>query len=479
MAGGRKASAAPPPQPTTTLIVDNGAHTLKAGVVASGQMGAPRVVPNCIARDRSRRIYVASELSRCRDHGEMQLRRPVERGFIVNWEAQKEIWDQELLDNLLAPARRDPSETRLILAEPPNGLPVLQTNCDQVVFEEYGFSSYYRGIGTLLFGPGERKQKKKPRFFYPPSSNPCVPPPGPSFNAYCDTQSLFRTPKHVPTVANAPAEVVMVIDSGYSFTTVTPLLRGQPLHSAVRRLDVGGKLLTNYLARLLSLRHFDMRNETLIVNEMKEKACYVTPDFKSHLEKTWKGTRGEKREAYLTGAGIVKDYILPDFHTRTQGTMLDYDHSRHAKARKLAAAGQVDEDALPLRNERFAVPELIFNPSDMGMRQPGLPDLIHQSLQGLPVGLWPGLLANIVVVGGNTLFEGFIQRLQREVVQRVPDDCVVRVARPADPITSTWYGAANLANHVDIEKLAVTKKEYEELGSILVAKKLAAGLNLT
>lgn len=271
----------------------------------------------------------------------------------------------------------------------------------------------------------------------------------------------------------------MVIDSGYSFTTVTPLLRGRPLHSAVRRLDVGGKLLTNYLARLLSLRHFDMRNETLIVNEMKEKACYVTPDFKSHLEKTWKGTRGEKREAYLTGAGIVKDYILPDFHTRTQGTMLDYDHSRHAKARKLAAAGQVDEDALPLRNERFAVPELIFNPSDMGMRQPGLPDLIHQSLQGLPVGLWPGLLANIVVVGGNTLFEGFIQRLQREVVQRVPDDCVVRVARPADPITSTWYGAANLANHVDIEKLAVTKKEYEELGSILVAKKLAAGLNLT
>ncbi|GAB0136774.1 Actin- protein 6 [Epichloe bromicola] len=448
MAGGRKANPAPPPRPTTTLVVDNGAHTLKAGVVADGRIGAPRVVPNCIARDRSRKIYVASELSRCRDHGEMQLRRPVERGFIVNWEAQKDIWDQELLDNLLAPASCDPAETRLILAEPPNGLPVLQTNCDQVVFEEYGFSSYYRGIG-------------------------------PSFNAYCDTQSLFRTPKDVPTVANAPAEVVMVIDSGYSFTTVTPLLRGQPLHSAVRRLDVGGKLLTNYLARLLSLRHFDMRSETFIVNEMKEKACYVTPDFNSHLEKTWKGTRGEKREAYLTGAGIVKDYILPDFHTRTQGTMLDYDHSRHAKARKLAAAGQVDEDALPLRNERFAVPELIFNPSDMGMRQPGLPDLIQQSLQGLPIGLWPGLLANIVVVGGNTLFEGFIQRLQREVVQRVPDDCVVRVARPADPITSTWYGAANLANHMDIEKLAVTKKEYEELGSILVAKKLAAGLSLT
>ncbi|KAK2594276.1 Actin-related protein 6 [Conoideocrella luteorostrata] len=448
MAGGRKAKPAPPPRPTSTLIVDNGAFTIKAGVVApDGPVGEPRIIPNCIARDRSKRTYLASDLARCRDHGELQFRRPVERGFIVNWEAQKEIWDQELLGGLATP-RCDPAETRLILAESPNGLPVLQTNCDQVVFEEYGFASYYRGVGS-------------------------------SFNAYHDVQSLFRTPKHASTAANAPAEIILVVDSGYSHTTVTPLLRGQPLHSAVRRLDVGGKLLTNYLARLLSLRHFDMRNETYIVNEMKEAACYVTTDFKSDLEKTWKGTKGERRESYLTGAGIVKDYVLPDFHTRTAGGVRDYDPSRHTKARKLAAAGEADEDILTLRNERFAVPELLFNPSDMGMRQPGLAALVQQSIQALPVGLWPGLLANIVVVGGNTLFDGFIQRLQKEVVQRVPDDCVVRVARPGDPITSTWHGAANLANHGNIEKLVVTKKEYEEIGSAWVAKKFASGLNFT
>ncbi|KAG5979173.1 Actin- protein 6 [Claviceps digitariae] len=455
MAGGRKAKPAPPPRPTSTLVLDNGADTLKAGVVANGHFSAPRIIPNCIARDRSRKTYLASELSRCRDYGEIQLRRPVERGFIVNWEAQKEIWDQELFAH--GAGECDPAETRLILSEPPNGLPVLQTNCDQVVFEEYGFQSYYRGIGS-------------------------------TFNAYHDIQALFRTSRDAPTVANAPAEVVLVVDSGYSHTTVTPLLRGQPLHSAVRRLDVGGKLLTNYLARLLSLRHFDMRNETFIVNEMKEAACYVSMDFKSDLELTWKGTRGEKRDSYLTGAGIVRDYLLPDFHTRMQGALLDYDPNRHAKARRKFAAAvtgpapgdPIDEqDVLTLRNERFAVPELIFNPSDMGMRQPGLPDLIRSSLENLPFGLWPGLLANIVVVGGTTLLDGFIQRLQRELVQRFPDDCVVRVARPADPVTSTWYGAAHLANHVNIESMVVTKMEYEELGSTLIAKKLAAGLNFT
>ncbi|KAG6026784.1 Actin- protein 6, partial [Claviceps citrina] len=151
MAGGRKAKPAPAPRPTSTLVVDNGAYTLKAGVVTTAngdqiQIPAPRVIPNCVARDRSRKTYVASELSRCRDLGEIQLRRPVERGFIVNWEAQKEIWDQELFDRAGAAPGCDPAETRLILSEPPNALPVLQANCDQVVFEEYGFQSYYRGI---------------------------------------------------------------------------------------------------------------------------------------------------------------------------------------------------------------------------------------------------------------------------------------------------------------------------------------------
>lgn len=227
------------------------------------------------------------------------------------------------------------------------------------------------------------------------------------------------------------------------------------------------------MARLLSLRHFDMRNETHIVNEMKEAVCYVSADFKEDLEKSWKGTRGERREDYMNGT-LAKDYMLPDFHKRFKGVVMDYDPARHSKAKRLAAS-QADEDVLTLRNERFAVPEIIFNPTDVGMRQPGLGELIQESLNALPIGLWPGLLANIIVVGGNSLMDGFVQRLQKEVIQRVPDDCVVRVARPPDPITSTWYGGANLANHAHIEKLVVTKKEYDEHGGAWVAQKFATG----
>ncbi|POS73833.1 actin [Diaporthe helianthi] len=440
----RRSKPAPPPQPTRTLVIDNGAHTLKAGFVTADAIDEPTVIPNCIARDRTRKTYVASDLSKCNDFGEISFRRPVDKGFIVNWEAQKEVWDHEFLGND-APLKCDPAETRLILTEQPNSIPALQTNCDQMVFEEFGFASYYRGIA-------------------------------PTFNAYHDIQAIFRTPERDPdAMTKLPAELILLVDSGYSFTTVTPIFQGRPLQSAIRRLDVGGKFLTNYLTRLLSLRHYDMRNDTYIVNEIKEKACYVSLDFKGDLEKTWKGTRGERREPFVTGAGIAKDYVLPDFHTRSDGIVRDFDPTTTAKQRKLAAAAS-NEDVLTLRNERFVIPELFFNPSDVGLQVPGLADLVKQSLDELPIGLWPGLLANIVVVGGNAQFDGFIQRLQKEIVQRVPDESIVRVARPADPICNTWLGAANFARHQHVEKLAVTKQEYEENGAAWVARKFAVGL---
>lgn len=147
MAGGRKSKAAAPATAQSTLVLDNGAYTLKAGIVHDSIIPEqPHIAPNCIARDRTRKTYVGSELEKCRDYGEIQFRRPVEKGFVVNWEAQIEVWNQELFDDK-APVKCDPNGTRLILAEPPNGLPALHTNCDQIVFEEYGFQSYYRGIG--------------------------------------------------------------------------------------------------------------------------------------------------------------------------------------------------------------------------------------------------------------------------------------------------------------------------------------------
>lgn len=232
--------------------------------------------------------------------------------------------------------------------------------------------------------------------------------------------------------------------------------------------------MTNYLTRLLSLRQYDMRNDTYLVNEIKEACCYVSKDFKEDMELTWKGTKGDRRDSYTLAGGIAKDYILPDYHTRMKGIVQDHDPERANKLRKMSTGkpAEAAEDVLTLRNERFTVPELLFNPSAIGMRQSGIAQQVMDSLSSLPMGLWPGFLTNILVVGGSANIDGFIYRLQVEIRKLAPAECIVRVARPANPIVSTWNGGSILAKDVDtLRQLSVTKQEYEEHGSGWVARK--------
>ncbi|PMD15001.1 Actin/actin-like protein [Hyaloscypha hepaticicola] len=444
MAPPRRTKSSGPPPPANTLVLDNGAYSIKAGIVTPDvETPAPEIIPNCIARDRDKKTYIGSQLSSCKDFSEIAFRRPVEKGYLVNWEAEKEIWEHEFFDSKVK-RHCDPPETGLVLTEAPNALPALQTNCDQVVFEEFGFARYLRIAA-------------------------------PTLNAYTDIQSIFKAPaRDTASIATLPAEIFMLIDSGYSHTTITPLLLGRPIQSAIRRLDVGGKLLTNYLTRLLSLRQYDMRNDTYLVNEIKEATCYVSKDFKADLERTWKGPKGDRRAVFETADGIAKDYVLPDYHGRTKGYMRDHDPNAATKLKEMVKGKALgaSEDVLTLRNERFTVPELLFNPTDIGLRQSGIAQQVMDSLSSLPMGLWPGFLANIVVVGGNSNIEGFVFRLQMEIRSLAPAECIVRVARPADPIVSTWQGGANLVKDEEaFSKLSVTKQEYEEHGAAWVARR--------
>ncbi|EKD15962.1 actin [Drepanopeziza brunnea f. sp. 'multigermtubi' MB_m1] len=437
--------------PSRTLVVDNGSYTLKAGFSSPSSLltetstsaSTPSIIPNCLARDREKNVYIGSQLSSCKDFGDIVFRRPMEKGYIVNWEAEKEIWEHEFFD-AKAKLHCDPKETGLILTEAPNALPVLQGHCDQMVFEEFGFARYLRTNGATL-------------------------------NAYNDIQSSFKAPAPAAEIVSTPpAEILMLIDSSYSHTTITPLLLGRPLQKSVRRLEVGGKLLTNYLTRLINVRQYDMKEETYLVNEIKEATLYVSNDFRKDMERTWKGPKGDRRPVFESGEGIAKDYVLPDYHAKKAGFVRDHDPTAATKLKELTKGKSLgaSEDVLTLRNERFTVPELLFNPSDIGLRQSGIAQQVMDSLSSIPMGLWPGFLANIFVVGGNSNIHGFVPRLQTEIRALAPAECIVRVAKPADPVTSTWQGGANLAkNEEALRNLSVTKEEYEEYGGAWVARR--------
>ncbi|KAL8861579.1 MAG: hypothetical protein Q9178_002103 [Gyalolechia marmorata] len=421
-----------------TLVVDNGAYTIKAGFVSQApNLDDCHTIPNCLARERDKKVWIGSEIESIRDFGEVAFRRPVEKGYLVNWEAEKAIWDSTFLGQK-SELHCDPHDTNLILTEAANTPAALQTNCDQVIFEEYEFGSYSRHIG-------------------------------PSLNAYHDIQKLFGASARNAQIPVLPAECLLVIDSGFSHSTVTPLYKGRPIQQAIRRLDVGGKLLTNYLKELLSIRHYNLMNEEQLVNEAKEKICFVSNAFREDLESTWRSASKKGRHTQEDNTDVVVDYVLPDYNAGIQGYMRPHDPSLAAKVRKMGAMANpngVVEDFMTLGNERFAVPELLFNPADVGMKEAGLPETVLQSLSGLPPGLWPAMLANIVVVGGNCFINGFMERLETEIRQLAPTDCVIRVAKATDPIKFTWLGGASMAaDPAALKAVQVSRRDYLEHGS--------------
>jgi actin-related protein 6 len=99
-----------------------------------------------------------------------------------------------------------------------------------------------------------------------------------------------------------------------------------------------------------------MMDETHLINKVKESTCYISQDFQSSLENIKHKTRrvtdngGERNDE----GGEVK-YILPDYSNSKEGYIL-----------KEGQSIKEDQQVLVLGNERFAVPELLFTPSDVG-----------------------------------------------------------------------------------------------------------------
>ena len=80
------------------------------------------------------------------------------------------------------------------------------------------------------------------------------------------------------------------------------------------------------------------------------------------------------------------------------------------------------EQILRMNNERFAVPELLFHPSDIGIHQAGIPETIVSVIQTVsPEDTHGWLFQNIVLTGGCALTPGFRERVEKEVRELAPD----------------------------------------------------------
>ena len=127
-----------------TLVVDNGAGMLKAGLLATdldckqpSLSAAPVRLPNCTAKSRAeKKFFVADGLDTAVELSALYIRRPHDRGYVVNWDLQGNVWQRMCHADVLG---IKPSETSVLVSEPlfcPNEI---RDNMDEFIFEEMGF----------------------------------------------------------------------------------------------------------------------------------------------------------------------------------------------------------------------------------------------------------------------------------------------------------------------------------------------------
>lgn len=384
---------------TSCYILDNGGYTAKVGL---STMEA-KVVPNCIMKAKSerRRPFIGSQIDECRDASGLFYILPFQKGFLINWDTQKTIWDY-IFSKECCPVNFN--DTPLILTEPLFNFASIQEAMTEIFFEEYECQTLLRINATDLAEYNYRKAHK----------NQCT----------------------------------LVVDTGYSFTNIVPYIKGKKYWAGIRRIDVGGKVLTNHLKEILSYRQLNVMDETYVINQVKEDSCFVSQDFMKDMEIASK--KGAENP-------IAKDYVLPDYTSIRRGYLRDI----------VKPDEDLEQQTLRLNNERFSIPELLFHPSDVGIPQMGIPEAIMHSINACPEENMESLLENIILYGGNSLFPGFRDRVYNDVRSLALDHFDVNVTMADNPVTYAWEGGKKIFRDPEFYSLCMTREEYEEEGKSL------------
>ncbi|CDO95125.1 unnamed protein product [Kluyveromyces dobzhanskii CBS 2104] len=358
------------------IVLDNGSGLIKAGFGGEDKpkcyehslVGNPKY-SKVMAGRLDGDSFVGNQAQEVR--GLLKLRHPLEHGVVTDWGALEQLWAHVFEKGLQLNSLQD--HPILVTEAPLNPRKNREQMCE-LLFETFNVPAVYVSIQAVL--------------------------------------SLYASGRTTGCV----------LDSGDGCSHAVPVYDGYTLPSAIRRIDIAGRDISEFLQVLIRKStgvSLLSSSEREIVRIIKEKACYVALDPK-------------EEEKNYTMHGKQTMFRLPD------GKQIELD------------------------SEKFRAAEILFNPQLIGSEFQSLPEILYESIQKVDLDLRTSLYSNIVFSGGTTMIPGFGDRILKELKLTCEPQTKIKIFAPPERKYSTWIGGSILSGLSTFKKIWVTRKEWEE-----------------
>ena len=279
------------------IVFDNGSGYLKAGL---SDVEIPSVtMPALIGRPMLRYaekleeielkpIMIGDEVTKVRPL--LELTYPMKEGIIENKEDMGLLWEYCIRKKL--GIKGDLKDRKILLTEAPSNPNDNKKKMGEIVFEKLG-------IGSFNIEPQAK------------------------LSLFCEG-----------------LETGIILDSGDGVTHCIPIAYGYLIHPKIKRMDIAGRHITDYLIKLLQVKGyaFNSTADFELVREIKEKYCFISCDIESDRK-------------------------------------LDHETTYYNSIHKLP-----DGRKIRISNEKFEAPEILFNPYLIRNESPGIHEMLYNAI---------------------------------------------------------------------------------------------------
>nr|XP_023650617.1 actin-like protein 6B isoform X2 [Paramormyrops kingsleyae] len=252
----------------------------------------------------------------------------------------------------------------------------------------------------------------------------------------------------------------LVLDSGATHTTAIPVHDGYVLQQGIVKSPLAGDFITMQCRELFQEMNIDIIPPYMIAAKepVREGAPpnWTKKDKLPPVTKSW--------HTYMCNIHIQIKSDLAGQRVAAQMPTVHYE---------MPSGYTTDYGA-----ERLRIPEGLFDPSNVkglsGNTMLGVGHVVTTSIGMCDIDIRPGLYGSVVVTGGNTLLQGFTERLNRELSQKAPPSMRLKLIASNSSMErrfSPWIGGSILASLGTFQQMWISKQEYEEGGKQTVERK--------